>query len=308
MDPLDAASPGHSNDQRPAAPSAPPTGEAAGLTVGGASLEDWHQVAEWAAAEGWNPGRRDVACFHPTDPAGFFVGRLDGRLVSAVSLVGYSDQYAFLGYYLVHPEFRRQGLGVATWQAAMPHAGSRLIGLDAVPAQQATYERSGFTSAYETIRYAGVPERPHSVATGAVAVTREHIGAIADYDRHCFPAERRAFVDRWLTAEGHRSYAWVQDGQIAGYGVIRPARDGQRLGPLFADSQQGAEALLDALLSHLGPGENVYLDMPEPNAQAGALAAARGLKPDSVTTRMYTGPAPQTRTDSTYAVTSLELG
>ena len=40
------------------------------LTVTVASLDEWHQVAEWAAEEGWNPGRGDVACFHPTDPTG----------------------------------------------------------------------------------------------------------------------------------------------------------------------------------------------------------------------------------------------
>ncbi|MEV6315360.1 GNAT family N-acetyltransferase [Streptomyces sp. NPDC051776] len=289
--------------------SAAPDGE---LTVGNASSEDWHHIAEWAADEGWNPGEGDVGCFHPTDPAGFFIGRLGGRPVSAVSVVTYSEQYAFLGYYLVHPELRGRGLGLATWRAAVPHAGARTIGLDAVPAQQATYERSGFTPAYETVRYGG---RPHRVqpsgypsAAEVVPVTGPRTDAVAAYDRGCFPADRRAFLTRWLTAQGRTALAYVRDGEIAGYGVIRPARSGRRIGPLFADGPEIAEALFDALTAGLGPEEEVGIDAPETQTAARDLAKARGLAPQFRTVRMYTGPVPAYRQERTYGVTSLELG
>ncbi|MFF3454973.1 GNAT family N-acetyltransferase [Streptomyces sp. NPDC002730] len=286
----------------PAAPGAD------GLTVTGASLDEWHQVVEWAAEEGWNPGRDDVTSFHPTDPAGFFIGRLGTRPVSAISIVNYSERFAFLGYYLVHPDHRRQGLGLATWQAAFPHAGTRTIGLDAVPAQTATYQRAGFTAANDTVRYGGRPERSGTPAAGAVPVTSAHLDAIAAYDRQCFPAERRPFLTRWLTADGHTAYVYLRDGRIAGYGVIRPARDGHRIGPLFADTPQGAEALFDTLIGHLGPDEEVSIDIPDPQQAAGALAKARGLTPRFQTVRMYIGHVPDTWVARTYGVTSLELG
>lgn len=308
MDPLDTArSPGLA-DPSPTAPPPPPTEDAALLTVASSSLREWQEITEWAAAEGWNPGHGDAACFHPTDPAGFFIGRIDGQAVSAISIVNYTDAYAFLGFYLVHPDHRGRGLGLATWRAAMPHAGGRLIGLDAVPAQQATYRRSGFVPAYETTRYAGVPQRHDGPVADVLPVGREHLTAIADYDRQCFPAERRAFVERWLTAEGHHAYVWLAHGRVAGYGVIRPARDGRRIGPLFADSRAGAEVLFDALISHLGPDEQVFLDVPAPHPEAGALVTSRGLGADWSTTRMYTGPVPETNTAAGYAITSLELG
>ncbi|WEV23908.1 GNAT family N-acetyltransferase [Streptomyces sp. 71268] len=308
MDPLNTASPEDAQGPGQVGAAAPASPDVARLSVASASLADWYQVAEWAAAEGWNPGHRDADCFHATDPAGFFIGRLAGELVSAVSVVNYSDAYAFLGFYLVHPDHRGRGLGLATWRAAMPHAGNRLVGLDAVPAQEATYQRSGFTAVYRTTRYAGVPERAEVPGAGVVPVGREHLAAITGYDRKCFPTERGAFVERWLTAEGHAAYVWLDGGHVAGYGVIRPARDGWRVGPLFADGRRGAEALFDALTSHLAPGETVHVDVPDPRSEAGALVAARGLRPDSTTARMYTGPAPQTAMAATYAVTSLELG
>ncbi|WP_229328015.1 GNAT family N-acetyltransferase, partial [Streptomyces sp. UNOC14_S4] len=272
------------------------------------SLEDWHRVAQWAADEGWNPGTGDLPCFHPTDPDGFFIGRLGDTVVSAVSIVTYSPEYAFLGYYLVHPDHRGQGLGLATWRAAFPHAGTRTVGLDAVPAQQATYGRAGFTPAYTTVRYAGRPEGTAARAADVVPVTEEHLDAVAGYDRACFPADRRAFVTRWLRAEHHTAYVHLRDGAVAGYGVIRPARDGKRIGPLFADSPEGAAALFDALAAHVGPGEEAAVDIPEPHRAATALAESRGLTPRSHTVRMYTGPVPPADEGRSFGVTTLELG
>ncbi len=293
----------------PAADTGGPGG-AAGLAVSRASLSEWHEVVGWAADEGWNPGHGDVECFHPADPAGFFLGRLGGRVVSAVSIVDYSEQYAFLGYYLVHPEHRGTGLGLATWRAAFPHAGSRTVGLDAVPAQQATYERSGFTAAYRTLHFAGVPDRPSAVPGAVVPVSPGHLPAIAAYDRLCFPADRHAFLGPWLTGPGRAAYVHLQDGgsRVTGYAMIRPARGGWRIGPLFADSPDIAAALFDALAGHPAPGDEVHLDIPEHHLPALQLAASRGLTARSHTVRMYTAPVTVARADATWAVTSLELG
>ncbi|MFI7099368.1 GNAT family N-acetyltransferase [Streptomyces sp. NPDC050161] len=285
----------------------PPTA-ARQLAVGAASLDEWREIEEWAAQEEWNPGLGDTACFHPTDPDGFFTGRLGDRTVSAVSVVTYSADYAFLGYYLVHPDHRGTGLGLATWRAAVPHAGRRTIGLDAVPAQQATYTRAGFTAAHDTLRYTGRPAAPAAPDPDAVPFTAAHLDAVAAYDRRCFPADRHGFIARWLTAPGHHARVLLRAGRVAGYGVIRPARDGHRIGPLFADTADDAAALFDSLTAAAGPGEEVSLDIPEPRHAARELATGRGLTARSHTVRMYTGPVPPVQEELTYGVTSLELG
>lgn len=281
------------------------------FTIAEATVEDWDEVVGWTTGEGWNPGLGDSACFRPTDPRGFFVGRRGGRVVSAVSVVAYSPDFAFLGYYLVRPDLRGTGLGVATWKAALPHAGGRVVGLDAVPAQRALYERVGFTAAYDNVRYSGVP-RPGAVPAGAGTVdevTPYHLDAISAYDSGCFPAERHAFLSRWLTAEGHTARVLLDpSGHVTGYGVIRPAHRGLRIGPLFADTAEGAAALLDALTADLPPGAEVHLDVPDQHPAALDLAASRGLAETSRCTRMYSGPAPYTRAEAVWGTTSLELG
>lgn len=282
------------------------------FTVAEATADDWDEIVEWAAAEGWNPGLGDAACFRPTDPAGFLVGRLGGRIVSAISLVAYSPDYAFLGHYLVHPDHRGRGLGLATWEAALPHAKGRVIGLDGVPEQRPNYERSGFTAAYDNVRHTGRPHgaEPVPAAVGTVdEVTPYHLDAISSYDSGCFPAERHAFLSRWLTAEGHVARVLLDaSGHVTGYGVIRPARQGMRIGPLFADTPEGAAALFDALIAELPPGAEVCVDVPDHHEAATRLAQSRGLTPGWRCTRMYTGPVPYARLEATYGTTSLELG
>lgn len=300
---------------RPAAETEPPAagdggrGAAEGLCVRPASGEEWLQVEEWAAQEEWNPGLGDTACFHPTDPAGFFVGRAGGEPVSAISVVDYSPDFAFLGYYLVRAGLRGSGLGTATWNAALPHAGDRTIGLDAVLEQEASYGRAGFVAGYPTGRYGGRPSAPRAVPQSAVPVTKDHFEAVAALDEECFPAPRREFLRRWLTAPGHRAQVVTgDDGRAEGFGVIRPARSGHRVGPLFARTPQAAEALFDSLTAHLSPDEEVHADIPETNQAAVELATSRGLARGFRSVRMYKGPPPAIRTEQVFGVTSLELG
>ena len=112
-------------------------------------------AADWAAAEGWNPGLNDAACFATVDAEGFLIGELDGKPAATISCVNYDDRFAFLGFYIVRPDLRGRGLGWRIWQAAIAHAGARTIGLDGVVAQQDNYRKSGFTLAYRNVRYGG---------------------------------------------------------------------------------------------------------------------------------------------------------
>jgi GNAT superfamily N-acetyltransferase len=276
------------------------------LVVTQATLEDWPVISGWAADEGWNPGLSDGQAFFAQDPEGFFLGRIDGEPVSAISVVNHGADYAFLGCYLVRPDLRGHGHGITTWKTALAHAGNRTVGLDGVVAQQDNYRQSGFELAHRTIRFAG-PAPEAETPAGVRPAGPADLAAITAYDSACHPADRPRFVAEWVTAPGHRTVVRHDGDRITGYGVIRPAHDGLRIGPLFADTPDDARALFTALTAEAA-GAGVALDVPETNTAAVALAESAGLAPSFETARMYTGPVREYARERVFGVTTLELG
>lgn len=266
---------------------------------------DLNTAADWAAAEGWNPGLADTSCFSGIDPRGFLIGEFEGRPAAIISTVKYDDAFAFLGFYIVRPELRGRGFGIEIWRAALAHAGRRVIGLDGVVAQQDNYRKSGFTLAYRNIRYGGVLK---SADTHEATVPLRDVpfDILAGDDARCFPADRPSFLRAWIDAPGHVGRALVRDGSLAGWGVVRPCRSGRRIGPLYAADRSAAESVFAALAGS-GDGE-VFVDVPEPNRFAIALVTARGLQPSFETARMYTGPVRPVAVERIFGVTTLEVG
>jgi GNAT superfamily N-acetyltransferase len=262
---------------------------------------------DWAAAEGWNPGLADAACFATVDPVGFLIGELGGAPAATISCVNYDPSFAFLGFYIVRKNLRGRGHGLRIWNAAIAHAGARVIGLDGVVAQQQNYKKSGFALAYADVRYGGSVAAPDAPGAGVVPLSAVPFAAVEASDRTAFPAPRSAFLRAWLGAPGHVGRALMRDGRLAAWGVIRPCRTGRKIGPLVADDRAAAEAVLAALLASTGGGE-IFLDVPSINRDAVALAQDLGLVPVFETARMYTGAIPPLRLERVFGVTTFELG
>ena len=288
-------------------------GHAAALRITTATRAQVAEIIRWAAAEGWNPGRADMAAFLAADPGGFLAGTIDGELAASISLVRYSPGFGFLGCYIVRPELRGRGHGLAMWRAAMARAGRRTVGLDGVPAQQANYARSGFVPARRNVRYTGTvdPGVDRRAGDGSRVRTVDLRSIDGDvlrrYDRGVFPAPRTAFLREWLAPpERVGRGALRSDGALAGYGVIRPAEEGRRIGPLFADDPEvGERLLLELAATAEGP---LAIDVPEPNRAAARLVEGLGFTPSFETARMYAGPPPVEPVDRIFGVTTFELG
>lgn len=261
-------------------------------------------AVDWAAREGWNPGLADRAAFLAQDPGAFHGLFLDDALAAVVSATRYGG-FAFVGFYICRADVRGQGHGIALWREALGSLGGT-IGLDAVVEQQATYARDGFVRAHRNVRYGGIP------AAGApdarvVDAGAPHFAAVAALDRACFGFERPAFLKAWLEPPHGRACVLLEDGAAKGYGVVRRCREGFKIGPLFADDAAAAGALL-VTLAATARGEALFLDVPEPNAAARALAEGAGLAPVFETARMYRGPAPDLPLDRIFGITTFELG
>ena len=233
------------------------------------------------------------------------MGVLDGRPISSISVVRYGETFGFLGFYIVIPEERGRGFGFRLWQAGMARLAGRLVGLDGVPAQQDNYRRSGFELAYRNVRYGGAA--PAGRADGLRDARTVPFEQLLALDARVFPAPRAGFLAGWISLPESRALAAVEDGELRGFGVRRRCGNGHKIGPLYAASRAIAEQLFDGLCEGIA-GEPVFLDVPEPNAEAVALAEGRDLAPAFETARMYTGPAPAIDLTQLYGVTTFELG
>lgn len=283
----------------------PSSANATGYTVRRMARAEVDLALEWAAAEGWNPGLHDAQCFHAADPDGFFIGEHDGEPVACISAVAYGHALGFIGLYIVAPAFRGRGFGLRLWQAGIAYLGDRNIGLDGVVSQQANYRRSGFQLAYRNVRFQGVG-KAHEAA-GVVEVSAVPFQQLADYDAQLFSATRPQFLTQWFDQPEGAALVALEGGRVRGYGVLRACRSGYKIGPLFADDANIADDLYRALAAR-APGEVVFLDVPEPNDHAMALAARHGMTNVFETARMYTKAPPAIRVDRVFGVTSFELG
>lgn len=272
-------------------------------------------LQEWALREGWGAGRGDVETFQAADPEGFLLAWEGDRPVGSISAVRYDDSYSFVGYYIVDPALRGRGIGHALFDAALERIGAATSGLDGVQEQVSTYASLGYVPEHLTTRYVGSA----AILSAALAARAMLVGYVApgdvdgiiDYDAQHAPARREDFVRAWLAPGSPRtSYVVGRGDDIHGYATVRPMiGGGSRIGPLFADDERIALGLLAACaVTAMSWGEEVAIDIPEPNTAAVAIAESLGMAPRFACTRMYRGDVRPLPLDRIWGSTSFELG
>lgn len=270
-------------------------------------------AVEWAAREGWNPGRLDAEAFWATDADGFVCAEHDGDVIATGSVVSYAGRFGFMGFFIVRPDLRGQGIGRDFWHWRRDLLLSRLergaaIGMDGVLAMQQFYTSGGFEFSHRNIRMSGVLRAAEAdFDWHLVDLAELPFDDVVEFDRRFFRFERSHFLRSWINPIGGRGLAAIDGGEIVGLGVIRSCRTGYKIGPLFATHQAVASALVDALAVVSGDNE-VSIDVPEINADALALAHRHRLTERFGCARMYYGVAPPIPWDDVFGVTTFELG
>ena len=260
---------------------------------------------QWAQKEGWNPGVHDAECFYNADPNGFYGAKIRGELVGTVSIVKYSDNFAFGGLYIVKAEYRGRGIGFALLKFVENKCRNFNLGIDGVEAMQEKYKQNGFRFAYTNIRYKGIANNKFSQT--CMPIRKRDFGEIASFDEKFFPANRSEFLRCWLYQKDAAALMVKENAEVVGYGVIRKCFEGHKIGPLFAQNKQTATSLFESLTSTV-PRETVFLDVPQPNQEAIKLAEQNQMQPVFKTARMYTKTAPVLPLDKIFGITTFELG
>ncbi len=281
------------------------------LVIRAMSRPELDILVDWAAAEGWNPGLHDADIFWLTDPDGFIAAEQAGELVGGGSIVSYDGRFGFMGFFIMRPEYRSRGLGRRLWLRRRDRLISRLegtatIGMDGVFDMQDFYARGGFVFSHRDLRFEG-SGRPCPPADNLVALGDVPFDELLHYDAEHFPAPRPRFLQAWIAQPGGRALGALSYGKLRGFGVIRPCRRGYKIGPLFADDANTADALFRGL-GDLAPQEPIFLDVPENNPQALALAQRHGMSEVFGCARMFYGDPPALEHSEIYGVTTFELG
>jgi GNAT superfamily N-acetyltransferase len=267
-------------------------------------------LESWAADEGWNPGKADIGIAWDTDPGAFIALRKGAELVGGGTIISYGGLFGVMGLFIMRRDMRGLGLGEHLWKYRLQRLRERLalgapIGMDGVFAMVPFYERGGFAFAYNDTRYQGIADGTRDPEVRQLDSSM--FALVENFDSAHVPAPRTSFLRRWMFQRGAHAVGLIENDRIAGYGVARPACTGYKLGPVFAKRADIAERLILSLMA-LVRGQQVQLDVPEPNQAGTRLAERFGLKPVFGCARMYHGPAPKLPVENIFGVTSFEFG
>ena len=269
---------------------------------------DVSTLLAWVCAEGWNPGIYDIGLYQTLNPQGVLGAYLGDQLIGASAVFKHNPWFAFFGLYLVHPDYREQGVGIKMTRHRLNLAGYRNIGLDGVLEKVDTYRKVGFRRAHLNQRFSfsvsNIPE-----PKGLVDLKTLPLTAILKFEQgnQLFPGCRKALLQRWLYHDQFIGRVLVSEGQIQGYVLLRPGEDCMRIGPLLATSPNTARTLFISALHH-SQGKLVYLDTPETNLNARSIIDEFNGQLVFETARMYRGYQPELQYPAIYGLTALEAG
>ncbi len=264
------------------------------------------EIASYLAyKEGWNPGLNDGLVFYNTDETGYFIAEIDNRVVGCISAVKYSDEFGFIGFYIVDSDYRKSPAGTMLALNALQYLKGCNIGMDGVLSRVQNYTNIGFKLAYKNMRFEGIGNN-YKISDKIVHTNVIEFDEILAYDAQCFPVKREKFLKGWLNILNSYSFAYY-DNELKGYGVIRPCRKGFKIGPIFADNLTIADEIYRALASK-AVDEIIYLDITEANPISLDLINKYDMKKVFETARMYNNYEPLIDLNKIFGITSFELG
>lgn len=274
-------------------------------------FEGLKTLVKWAEEEGWNPGLSDAEVFWATDPDGFYGYYYNRKLIAGGSIVSYDKKFGFMGFFIVKPRYRSKGVGRKLWYQRRNTLLSRLdesasIGMDGVLAIQPFYKKGGFQIAFRDERHEKIGE-VFKVESNISSIVDHDIDSILSYDKQCFGFPRPQFMKPWLMQPNIKTFKYVDKNKLKGFAIIRKAKKGYKVCPLFADNTKVAEALYKACLNSV-VGESLFIDIPVINSSAVALTHKYNTTYIFECARMYYGKAPTIEMDKVFGITTFELG
>ena len=263
---------------------------------------------------GWNQTAADWRIFLDLGTV-YAVRDSAGRVVATAATLPHGGRFAWISMVLVASHVRRQGLARRLMNRCIADltANGLVPVLDATPAGRAVYSALGFedTWRFHRLAGAGLGQRPQPrTADGDLiirAITDADWPALCNYDAAAFGADRGAVLARLRGRVPPADLIAFRASRIAGFLLGRDGRSATQLGPLVAEDDAAAQALLLRGLADVKGA--IYIDLADAKTQLRDVLEARGFTAQRPLTRMvYRRSESFDDPKRTYAVAGPELG
>jgi hypothetical protein len=203
---------------------------------------------------------------------------------------------AWIGMVLVHPDYRRRGIGRALLEHCLDflqHRRIRCIKLDATPLGRPLYGQLGFQEEWSLARWQRDSNPIPSSLPSECASSRTRPPAANEFeeldklDQTGFGVSRRDLLAR-LIASGSSLIQTSDSNALLGYACSRVGSKATYFGPATAGEATDGVTLVRELLTTITDGP-CFWDIPDPNAPAIALAEELGFSRQRPLYRMYLG-------------------
>lgn len=201
-----------------------------------------------------------------------------GELVGTAAWWAWGEQIATIGFVLVRKDRQGRGIGARLMDVVLEDAGKRTLRLVATKAGVGTYRRLGFVETGAILQCQGslaaAAASPPPPGVSLRSVTAEDLELLCELDAQAFGAPRTALI-RAIHETGRGGLVAARGDTPVGFALQRLSGRGLLIGPVVADEEPVATALVSRLLSE-GSGF-VRIDIPADAEALAALLGAAGL-------------------------------
>jgi ribosomal protein S18 acetylase RimI-like enzyme len=236
------------------------------------------------------PHRLDDWEFHFRIGRGWCVCDADENVIGSALWWAYGTSLGSIGLVVVDNASQGQGVGRRLMNAIFDEAGGRTLQLNATAAGLRLYQQCGFTPVGSIEQrqanpaHRTVPPLPAGLRLTAAGNTQ--FDELARLDQQATGADRRVLLEALLDAG--QTVVARRDDRVVGYAIARSAGLGTVVGPVVADSQATAQALI---ANRIAAGSGfMRVDIPASANELSQWLEGIGLPCVTRVTTMVRGP------------------
>jgi GNAT superfamily N-acetyltransferase len=218
-----------------------------------------------SAEAGWNQTAADWR-FMLREGHGIGVRDTSGRWIGSSLALPLGGSLCWISMVLVAKDQRRRGLGTRLLRRAIELVRSfrRVAGLDATELGRSVYLPLGFRDLYASSRLrleAPVQAGPPPGGCAIRPLVAADLLAVAAFDAPRSAMQRRHVLDYLFRQAPEAAWLAEADGRIVGFALGRPGRSAFQSGPVVAEHEDVARALIAHALARTSLP--VILDVPD---------------------------------------------